>query len=239
MSTHAQRDYLNSTMSTLTTTPIQVEPAEPYISDVAASEKYVCRELGFTADFSQSGLAMVREGITIRVNANNRSRVLAEIPLTGKDSFTAPDIDVIEALLRRLLQDEPSYRHDRYPKLHQVGHVLPEKLAAYIQNTRNATPRLRDVPYPDGSGRVVSRSGIGQPVQWVALESDQIGQRSVSEDTDEVEALCKNIDIRPAATKKKMLKLVEKMAGVYKERKWVQADAAEAVNDRNNFYGQY
>lgn len=218
-------------ISIFTAAPIQVERAEPYICDVAASEKYVCHELGFSADFSQSAQAMVRGGITICVDANNRSRVLAEIPLNGKDSFTIPDIDLIEALLRRRLQDESSYRRDRCPKLYQVGHVLPEKLAAYIHDMRHKTPRLRDLPYPDGSGRVVRRSGIGQPVKWVSLESDQIGQRSVSGDMNEVEALCKNLNTRPAQTKKRMLKLVEKMTGVYRERKWVQADAAEAANN--------
>jgi hypothetical protein len=209
-------------VSILTSTPVQLNPTEPYICDVAASEKYACRELGFTSDFSPIGLAMAREGITIRVSIDSRPRILAEIPLTGKDSFTAPDINVIEALLRRRLQDESSYRRDRYPRLHQVGHVLHDKLASYIHDMRHTTPRLRDIPYDDGSGRTVRRAGLGQPVKWVSLKTEQIGQKSVSEDMDEVEALCKNLDTRPMQTKKKMLKLVEKMVRVYKERGWTR-----------------
>lgn len=209
-------------MMVLTSKPVEMDQAEPYVCDVSASEKHVCRELGFNSDFSTAGLAMVRDGITIRVNTNGHSRVLAEIPLQGKDSFTASDIDVMEALLRSRLQTEPAYRDDRYPKLYQVGHVQPEKLAGYIHRMRQSTPRLCDVPYPDHSGRLISRDGLGQVVKWVHLKYDEVGQRSVSDSMDEVESLIKTMEMRPLHLKKKMEKAVDKMVMVYKERKWIE-----------------
>jgi len=53
----------------------------------------------------------------------------------------------------------------------------------------------------------------------VLLNYDEVGQRSVSDDVEEVERLIKTMEMRPLHLKKKMEKAIDKMVIVYKERK--------------------
>jgi len=56
----------------------------------------------------------------------------------------------------------------------------------------------------------------------VHLKCQEVGQRSVSDERDEVGRLIKTMEIRPLHLKKKMEKAVDKMVTVYRERKWIE-----------------
>jgi len=97
---------------------------QSYISDIAASEKYVCRQLGFTGRFYEDGTRAIRDGISIRYMSNGRRKVLGGFQ---RDSVSDADLDLLEALLHERIYADSSHDVD----LAQIGHVLTGNSSAH------------------------------------------------------------------------------------------------------------
>jgi hypothetical protein len=127
----------------------RIDPVSPYTCLAAASEKYICRQLGYTGSFQQAGLNMAREAILICAHVGYVKPIM-EVSLEGKDSFSLQDINTLESMLRRRLETEHTYIRNGRPKLLQIGHVSESVLQPYIDELRAKSTRLEDMTAPQG-----------------------------------------------------------------------------------------
>lgn len=159
MTSEDRQAQLSLKLDVLASQPTILPEIQSSVCDVAASEKYVCRQLGFTGRFNEGGTRVVRDGISICYWANGRAKVLGLFP---KDSISDDDLNILEALLYERMYAESS----RNLELAQIGHVLPATLAPIITHLKAMKPRLEDVKDPRDN-TMVSREGLGTPVKWI------------------------------------------------------------------------
>jgi len=158
--------------------PLPSPAVEPYISDLAAAEKFICTELGYTQKFSER----IQEGISIRlVDSNNKpGKVIGLFPTSKPGELTM--IDILEVLLHRRLRAmwraERSSRRGPEPRLCQVGRVLPDRLQGRISVYRNQVAEADRLAIEHGH---IPGHDIAVCKMWVSLSAERAGVVSASE----------------------------------------------------------
>jgi len=184
--------------------PLPSPAIEPYISDFAAAEKYICTELGHAQKFPDQMMKLIKEGVSIRLlDSNNKpGKVIGLFPTSGPEALTLTDIDYLEVLLhkriRAMWRAEPSSRRGREPRLCQVGRVLrSERLQGRISAYRDQVAMGNRLAIQNG---LTPGHDVAVCKVWVALDEELIGFTSASQDETQRNNLLGSWNVRaPAA----------------------------------------
>ena len=205
-STASERvDDIESLIAALPSKPLADPILEPYSSDLAASEKYVCAQLGYTGQIPSHISALIGEGISIRfLEADNKpGEDLCFGPPTTGSKVPFPDMDTLEVLLHRRIhamwRAQPSRRRGPEPRLCQVGHLLPSELTEAIAHFRREKERGNSSNAMEA--RMMGHDFMQYKV-WVQLSPSSIGYRSISQDEHSRKRLLASWDTRVPAERK-------------------------------------
>ena len=193
-------------ISTLPVKPLPDPILTPYPSDLAASEKYVCAQLGYTGQIPGHITALIREGISIRfLGPDNKpgEDIVLSPPEPDQKFAEYLDIDTLEVLMHRRMHAMwralPTRRRGPEPRLCQVGHVMPAQLNEAIARFR------REKAEGDSHNAMNARMKGHDFMQykvWVRLDPSSIGYTSVSQDEPLRKRLLASWDARAPADRK-------------------------------------
>jgi hypothetical protein len=214
-STASEREAdIQEMVASLPSRPLPSPALEPYISDLAAAEKFVCTKLGYAQKFPDRMTNLIREGISIRLlgpNNNKPGKVIGLFPTSGPEALTLTDIDSLEVLLHRRMKAmgraQSGSRRGREPKLCQVGGVSSELLLSTV------VPRYRNQLAQ--ANRIARREGMTPghdcPIAriWASTDVDDVGFRSISQDESARKRLLASWDARAPAEREETEKMID------------------------------
>jgi len=200
-------------IATLPQSPLVSPAVEPYISDLAAAEKFVCTELGYAQKFPDEITNLIREGISIRLLGSNNKpgKVIGLFPTSGPEALTLTDIDYLEVLLHRRMRAmwcaQPTKRRGREPRLCQVGRVTPDVLLpTLVSRYQNQHAMANQVALRQG---MVPGRDCPFLKTWILVDVEDVGFSSVSQDQSRRDILLATWDARAPAEKEETEKMVE------------------------------
>lgn len=199
-------------ISTLPQKPLSNPHIKPYVCDVAAVEKYLCRRYGHP-NIPEQIINIIREGISIRIVSSDGKpgRIVGLFPTTGHRSYSTADIDLIEVLLHKRMttfwRASPPSRRGVEPRLCQVGHILPDALAEYELDL-SKTFAHSQAKAALTSAVTGLTTFIGTKV-WQGSYPQSIGSKSASQDVTSREALLASWNGRTQAQKERFEKIFE------------------------------
>jgi len=166
-------------ISLLPRAPLASPPLQPYICESAAMEKRLCRQLGFSGAFPTEATSLIVEGISIRavmyggiermsskthigLGLRFQSKILKLFPTEGCGSYSQSDIDILEMMLTKRLEDHwrLAGRRDPKPAISQCGQVrqgLPQLLNAYKQQYQLASELYRQAAENNGGPKLLPK----------------------------------------------------------------------------------
>jgi len=205
-STASERvDDIEYLIAALPSRPLADPILEPYSSDLAASEKYVLKQLGYTGQIPSHITALVGEGISIRFlepDDKPGDDIVFSPPSSAK-SAAPVDVDTLEVLLHRRMhamwRAQPTRRRGPEPRLCQVGHLMPSEL-------NEAVAHFRREKEEGNSNNAMEARMMGHDFMqykvWVQLSAFSIGHKSISQDESARKRLLASWDARPPAERK-------------------------------------
>lgn len=193
---------------------LRIKDPTPYLSDVAAAERYMIKTLWPHVTYSDSTNNLIREAVSIRAVYDNTGPgdVLGMFAVSGKGSFSATDLDIMEALLfsRIRAQTRSQRRRARPPRLCQIGRETGLDSSSTLASLTNQAMGHMDAGIP-------SEDGKHRRVLWVALDASLAGFKSISQDQNVVESLItswETSDMKPAQ-RKRIEQAVDDMVRTY------------------------
>lgn len=199
--------------ATLSQTPLPSPIIEPFVCDVAASEKWICTTLGLSALPSEA-TRIIKEGISIRLVKDNGEpgETIALLPTEGPHAYTTSDTGLLEALIHRRMVSFwygiPASRRGTTPKLCQIGHVHPNVLQNAISELQQARRTIQ------------LRPGVSRKLKaWVVAPHTHVGSKSVSQDRNTSRLLLDGWDGRPAAERSEYERIVEESVQKFNQRR--------------------
>lgn len=197
----------------------------PYVSDLAAAEKYICNGICRDLNMKQHPIAPhlmshIQDGVSIRTLTQGGSPgpdILGLFPTVGTDAYSIEDLNLLEVLLYKRLHDD--WRHGKRrgsaPRLCQVGHIVSDVLERNIVRTLDYR---RDRLNQTAARRAALQARNGPMADeklWIAARYNDIGHTSSTADEQQRTAILAGWADRSAESKAKFEAEVAGMVAKY------------------------